>query len=649
MSRGGVGAAFVLVLISLAVHADPPPMQAYAALPAIQGPRLSPDGMSLALMAPVNERLSLITRKVDSLQAVVLNTGDTQPDWFLWKTNNRLIASVRYSAFSGNHEYAAHTRLAFIDADGGNAAYPKFEESGTGAPQFQDRIVGLEPRKPNEILMAVAFPNNVTHPELWRVDIHTGASNAIDQRQLAVQWFADDSGDALAVTEHRWDRKIGQDVDKKVFVREREGEPWRVIDENDQTAGHRFVPIGFAKDRPSILYVLTDLQSRWLEAREYDISSRTLGAVLASGEGCDAERLGSEQESVGVAAPCNSDSVHYFDPGRQHDYLVIRKALQAAQVQVIDRSEDGKRALAAARRTPAQPVSYWILDRHGDKPDLSLLGDSYEGVKPEDIRQVKEVFYPSRDEQRIPGFLTVPVDRTGPLPFVVLIHDGPTANDGAGFNWQVQFLVSRGYGVFQPQFRGSSGFGARFQEAGARQWSGRMADDIADGTRWLISQKLADPSRICIVGAGFGGYSALMGAIKEPSLYACSASYGGISDLDQQVKRMKKFIIPMSNWPVLSDNLVGPAEPSPADHAAEIKIPVLLVHGRKDVVVPPEQSEEMEAALRRAGKPVTAVYSENGDSILSRSADRALWLGELSKFLAANLHPAQAAAGSGLP
>jgi dipeptidyl aminopeptidase/acylaminoacyl peptidase len=237
----------------------------------------------------------------------------------------------------------------------------------------------------------------------------------------------------------------------------------------------------------------------------------------------------------------------------------------------------------------------------------------------------------------LPGFITVPAKRSGPIPFVVLVHGGPSGRDGVAFNWQVQFLVSRGYGVFQPQYRGSSGFGEAFQEAGFQQWGGRMQDDVTDGTRWLISQKLADPARIAIAGAGYGGYSALMGAVKEPKLYAAVAAYGPITDLDKFLHRMRHFAWNDINRPKVKNEEQDADDISPVGHAAEIKVPVLLVHGKKDIHAPYDHSEDMESALKKAGTPVTALYPELADAPMSHSAERVLWLTELEKLLGATI------------
>jgi dienelactone hydrolase len=659
MSKSGVfGATILLSLISSsAAFADPPPIKAYASLPAISDPRLSPDGLSIAMVAPIGDKLSLVTRKLTGGKSAVLDTGETEPDWFHWKTDNRLMASLRIAAFSANGEYAEHTRLVFVDPDGTHGVFAKLNQAldsntfilagggGNRAPQWQDRVISLEPAKPDEVLMAVTPVSDWAHPEVLRVNVNSGIASKYMNREADVtHWLADEKGEVragIAIKREHWGDK---ETHRVVIARQHMGDDWQTIDEGDMVQGHRFIPVGFAKDRPSILYVLADNEGGRLEAREYDLAAHALGAVLASGPTCDAQRFGNAQETLGFDAPCAPDSRHYLDPVWQHEYLVIKKNTGAEQVWLIDRSEDGKRVLAMAHQTASSPPSYWILDRRGEKPELTLFAESYEGLKADDIQPTVRVNFTSRDGQIIPGFLTQPANHSGPLPFVVLVHNGPAGRDGNWFNWQVQYLVSRGYGVFQPQFRGSTGFGEAFQEAGHQQWGGRMQDDVTDGTRWLASQKLADPSRICIAGSGYGGYSALMGVIKEPSLYACAAAYDPVTSVSKYLLRMRAFLNADINQPVVKSADQDADDISPVEHAAEIKVPVLLIHGKKDVHVPYEHGEDMERALKRAGRPVTAFYPELADYRMSHSAERTLWLTELDKLLASTIGPKQTAA-----
>jgi dipeptidyl aminopeptidase/acylaminoacyl peptidase len=262
---------------------------------------------------------------------------------------------------------------------------------------------------------------------------------------------------------------------------------------------------------------------------------------------------------------------------------------------------------------------------------------------------VREFPYPARDQYSLLAYLTLPPGASERnLPVVVLPHGGPESRDDPGFDWMTQFLASRGYAVFQPQFRGSSGFGAAHADAGRKQWGLRMQDDVTDGVKALIDQGIADPRRICIAGISYGGYAALAGATFTPELYACAASIGGVSDLPNMLGWVQKDLGKESNslayW---RDHIGGTTDPqvvakSPARFATAIRAPILLIHGTDDTTVPIDQARGMARALTAAGKKFELIELEGDDHYLSSSATRVRALRELERFLAIHLPDAGA-------
>jgi dipeptidyl aminopeptidase/acylaminoacyl peptidase len=261
------------------------------------------------------------------------------------------------------------------------------------------------------------------------------------------------------------------------------------------------------------------------------------------------------------------------------------------------------------------------------------------------LGDVKGISYKARDGTEIPAFLTMPPTKSAaPLPLVVLPHGGPQARDYLKFDWLVQFLASRGYVVLQPQFRGSTGFGDAFREAGYRQWGGLMQDDITDGVRAMIDQGIADAHRICIVGASYGGYAALAGAAFTPDLYSCAVSISGVSDLPALMRESVPIYggalsTSLSDWKMRigAPNDSALTAKSPINSVRTIKIPVLIVYGTGDGVVPNEQSERMARALKSAGKSVTVSVLQGEDHWLSRTETRMQVLKDLDAFLGKHL------------
>jgi dipeptidyl aminopeptidase/acylaminoacyl peptidase len=209
------------------------------------------------------------------------------------------------------------------------------------------------------------------------------------------------------------------------------------------------------------------------------------------------------------------------------------------------------------------------------------------------------------------------------------------------FDWWAQFMASRGYAVLQPNFRGSSGYGWNFVQAGDGEWAGKVQNDVQDGVKKLIADGIADPKRICIVGASYGGYMALAGATFSPDLYACAVSFAGLSDLNRMLYTGTSFESEsVSVWKRRIGADVDSSKldtASPANFASQVKIPILLLHSDKDTTVPIEQSQIEEDALKRAGKQVEFVTLEGDDHQLEYSATRIKLLKEVERFLAAHI------------
>jgi dipeptidyl aminopeptidase/acylaminoacyl peptidase len=237
------------------------------------------------------------------------------------------------------------------------------------------------------------------------------------------------------------------------------------------------------------------------------------------------------------------------------------------------------------------------------------------------------------DGLQLHGVLTLPPGRQPKsLPLVVLPHGGPELRDYPGFDWWAQAYASRGYAVFQPNFRGSSEYGVQFRNAGLGEWGRKMQTDIAECAAALAQQGIVDPKRACIVGASYGGYAALAGVTVQQGLYRCAVSVAGVADLSDMLSyAYKRSAGPQSAslryWKAFmgvsgfgASSQLAPI--TPAALADRADAPILLIHGKDDTVVPIDQSETMASALRSAGKPVEFVKMNNEDHWLSREETR---------------------------
>ncbi|MCG8464102.1 MAG: prolyl oligopeptidase family serine peptidase, partial [Xanthomonadales bacterium] len=222
------------------------------------------------------------------------------------------------------------------------------------------------------------------------------------------------------------------------------------------------------------------------------------------------------------------------------------------------------------------------------------------------LRPVQNIELTARDGQKLRGYLTLPADEKKPYPLVVLPHGGPFGiRDYRDFNGEVQLLAHNGYAVLQVNFRGSGGYGTAFEKAGHRQWGQAMQDDLTDATQWLVEQGYADKNRMCIFGASYGGYAALMGVIREPDLYRCAIGYAGVYDLNMMYEEggLRYY----SDGVTYLERTLGEDSPelkaySPVHQVDKIKVPLFIAHGGEDRVVPDEHAKALRDALKDANK-----------------------------------------------
>jgi dipeptidyl aminopeptidase/acylaminoacyl peptidase len=312
----------------------------------------------------------------------------------------------------------------------------------------------------------------------------------------------------------------------------------------------------------------------------------------------------------------------------------LLKAFPGQMVDILDHSRDGNTLLFYAW-SDRNPGAYYLLHRQNNQ--VQLVNELMPWIKPDSMSSTRPIEFRGADGLKLFGFFTAPNGRTGPLPMIVMPHGGPHGvYDAWGYDADAQFLASRGYGVLQVNFRGSGGRGDKFERLGYRQWGGKMMDDIADGVRWAIDSKLADPARICTYGASFGGYAAMMSPIRNPGMYKCAIGYVGVYDL--QVMHSEGDINDTRIGRSYLDRVIGTdpvelAANSPAKNVQKIQIPVLLVQGTLDRRVPMDQFNALKKALEKSGVPVQTMVVKGEGHGFYDPANRAELYRTMETFL----------------
>ena len=473
---------------------------------------------------------------------------------------------------------------------------------------------------------------------LFRIDVNTGKGVLHAQaRRETGGWLMDGQGNVVA----RLDQTRKSRVQNLTMPDGNGG--WRIIASVQATADSGLNLLGLSEDGKAFVraaqsgdrYVISSIdaatgkESVILADPKYDVggvisdqwTGRIVGASLAGDGG--GETLFSQERTSLLRA--------------------LRKGFPG--MSVWEASYDvARQKFIVGVMGPQHPTSFFYLDR--TTKVLDEVMSTYPALAETDLGEMKPYDYDARDGLRIPAYITLPPGRAPKnLPAVVMPHGGPDARDTLGFDWWAQFLANRGYVVLQPNFRGSAGYGRAFTEAGLKQWGLKMQDDITDGVKKMIADGIVDPSRVCIVGASYGGYAALAGAALTPEMYACSVSVAGVSDLPEMLSYERRTSGRNSDAVRFWASRIGDSDEdaarlaatSPARQAARVRAPVMLMHGENDTTVPIEQSEIMVEALQDAGKPVTFIKLEGDDHYLHLASTRLQMLRALEGFLAEHI------------
>jgi dipeptidyl aminopeptidase/acylaminoacyl peptidase len=623
------------------------PLHAFFENPDFKSPKLSEDGAWLAVLLSDGDRQVVAVRAIEGgalTPLVRIDQPEMRLSWLEWANSTRILlsASVRMRVEGTSRR---HTQLFGIDRDGKNYRWlgkdwPKYGLQGVYQVFVQDDVIDWLPADPDHVLIRYWAPTELS-PSVQKLDVATGRVRMRQREEHDITtWYSDLDGEVRAgESESREEYVIWARPPGGRFERVSRHAPFR----EDGP-----VLIGLHAD-PDKLYV-TALKDGRLAIYEFEITAKKLGALVYAHPEVDVEALayapGADRRVVGVRFTTDAPQIHFFDPALASEYKGLAKAFAAefgrpVEHEPYSESSDGKRVILRVS-TDVQAAAYYFYDR--DRRALSHLFDESPKLPTAQMAPTKPISFAARDGVQLHGYLTLPLGSTGKnLPAIVLVHGGPWARDSLGWDAEVQAFANRGFAVFQINFRGSSGYGKAFREAGYREWGWKIQDDISDGAKWLADQGVADRDRIGIYGASFGGYAALIGATKTPELYRAAAAYAAVTDIELLINDDAKY-----DWGVAWHKpMVGGGradaerlrQSSPLRLADRAAIPVLLGHGDEDDRVDVHHSRKMAAALRKAGKPVEYLEFEHEIHGFRLEANRIRWYEALIAFFEKNLAP----------
>jgi dipeptidyl aminopeptidase/acylaminoacyl peptidase len=622
------------------VEAAAVPLEVYGRLPSLEDVALSPDGSRIAFVRTTQDtRLIAVLSLVDNKVLGALRVTDQKLRQVAWADNNHLMIVTSATTLPwGLTGQDSEWQLLQL--------YDVISHKSVGVP---DMHALSDVRMMNVVTGRTMVRHVGGHTVLYvtglcvdrqlllalfSFDVDTGIEKLVSKGSAATQgWLVDSGGEVIA--EQDYDQRSQE---WKLKIR-RDGHWQEGISGHDPIDTPRI--LGFGPTEDTLLMQAVEREDPvW---RLLSLKDGTLGAPMV-----ERRQLSIPIEDLStrlIGGVRIEDDAHYvfFEPAIQARWDAVIHAFPGERVGLVSTANSFSRFVVRVDGANDGYVYEFVdLDSHA----AISLGEVYSGVgTPLEVRRIT---YAASDGLQIPAYLTLPRARAAKnLPLIVLTHGGPAARVTADFNWWAQALADQNYAVLEPNYRGSD-LDRRFLAAGFGEWGRKMQTDLSDGVRYLVNEGIVDPARVCIVGASYGGYAALAGVTLDPGVYRCAIAVAGISDLKRWLEWVNARHLHSQNvsqryWDRFM-GVSGPSDPildtiSPIKHLAGVNVPVLLIHGRDDTVVPFEQSRVMFDALRHEKKDVEFVTLQHEDHWLSRSETRLQMLQASVAFLRAHNSP----------
>jgi dipeptidyl aminopeptidase/acylaminoacyl peptidase len=531
--------------------------------------KISPDGKYISYLKPYKEKQNLYVQLLaDGSEHMVTSFTDysVRGDYF-WTYNNQLVFSQDIIAID---EY----KLYALDV--------KTMKMRNIIDQEKVRVILLNRNKRFPDIITIRM--NKRDPaifDIYKLNIRTGELALYLQNPGNItQWYPDDDGKIRLV-------KASDGVNETIMYRANDDSPFKPIIENNFKTS--VDPVAFTGEK-NYFYATSNVnrdKTALVEINAEDGKERKVVFACNKSDLQDVRYSKNKHVFELVAWQADKPQKHFLDSTIKHIYDKIDAELKGNVIDIVDR-DSAENKFIINTYTDRNPGSFYLYERNTNK--LTELGDINPNLKPDELCPMQPVSYKASDCTLINGYLTLPLgDKKTNLPLVVMPHDGPFNNQSFWWRYdaEVQFLANRGYAVLQVNFRGSSGYGKEFHNAGFKEVGGKIQQDITDGVNWLISNKTANPKKIAIMGGGFGGFSALYGLSFHPGLYNCAVVQHGLINFFTYIKDAPPFLKP---YVKMMYEMVGNPESdaaqlrniSPVFHTDKIKAPVLIFQGAKD-------------------------------------------------------------------
>jgi len=592
--------------------------------PVKASPTVSPDGTRLAYLAPSDKGvLNVWVRTIGkSDDAQVTRDAHRGIRMYFWAFDDRRLIYMQDSAGDENFHLLAVDLQTRVVRD--LTPFEGIKASG----------VERDKNHPNELLVGLNIRDRRVF-DMHRIDLTTGAVTLDTENPGdVISWVADADFQirgAMAMNP--------ADGSTILRVRDAKDSPWRAL--ITWPHGDEGEPESFSRDGRTLL-LTTTLNGDTSRLVRVDLPTGKELEVIAVNPKCDVDKVMTHPDTHEVQAVSFDylrEEWKVVDPSVKADFETLAKTARG-EFTVVSRDRADKTWIVADNRADG-PVAWYSYDRASRR--ASLLFVNQPELEKYKLAPVEPVVIKARDGLELVSYLTRPLNEAGRPPLVLYVHGGPWARDSWGYDPTSQWLASRGYAVLKVNFRGSTGFGKKFLNAGDKQWGvGTMQHDLSDAVKWAIDKGVADPKKICIMGGSYGGYAALAGLAFTPELYACGVDIVGPSNIKTLFASIPPYWAPIKKDFLLRVGDVEQDEAlnktiSPLFHADRIKAPLIIAQGANDPRVNIRESDQMVEALRGKKLRVTyVVYTDEGHGF-ARPNNRLDFYGRVEEFLAQNL------------
>lgn len=583
--------------------------------------KISPDGMRLAYLSKKNNRLNIFVQDIITDSAIVI-TNESERDIraYVWANNDKILF---VKDDNGNEQY----QLYAVNIDGSGIRRLTFDTASTIG------IIDALPENESEIII-ISNKRDKTLFDPYRLNIETGEMKILAENPGNIQsWMTDHDGKLrLAVATDM--------AQTKILYRDDESQDFRTILTTNST--DNLAPSFFTFDNRN-LYAISNIGRDKDAVVEIDLESGKELRTLYENPNSDVMSVyGSPARKVLTTAVYYSwkSEAFFFDDSIKNVVHSIEKMLPGYEISIssVDEAENKYIVRTFSDRSLG---AYYLYNL--EEKSLKMLCEVSPWLNENELAGMKPIEYPARDGITIHGYITYPKGKKrSKLPLVVMPHGGPWSRDSWGFDPEAQFLANRGYAVLQMNFRGSIGYGKKFWEASFKQWGLKMQDDIADGVQWLINKGEVDSNRIAIYGASYGGYAALMGAIKTPNLYCCAIDYAGLSNLFTYLKSHPPYWKPFIKklYKMIGDpnkDSLQLRATSPFYNMDKIVIPLFVAHGANDNKVSRNETDIFVENLKKRGIEVEYMLKENEGHGFRNEENKFDFYIQMEKFLAKHM------------